>query len=184
MSLFDRWIEDTKKSKKVKPRKKVKSKFVKKTKKRKLKVVKKRVKKNRRNQTKFPALEKKYNLISRQELLDFDYLHKLNDKEKAWLNKFVEEEVNASFRHSNPLNKTKKQRKACYDKNNARNRCILTKNKVLGNITAIEGIKEASQLNPEQLLIGIQEKELEELKNLNNSLDSTENSQNSTKKQN
>lgn len=166
------------------PRKKSKPKLVKKTKKRKLKVVKKRIKKNRRNQTKFPALEKKYNLLSRQDLLDFDYLDKLNDKEKAWLNKFVEEEVNASFRHSNPLNKTKKQRKACYDKNNARNRDLLTKNKILGNVEDLMSVtKETSGLNPEELLIGIQEKELEELNNLNSSLDSTKNGQNSTKKQ-
>ena len=152
-----------------KVRKNVKSKLVKKTKKRKLKVVKKpKVKKNRRNQSKFPALEKKYNLLSRQDLIDFDYLDKLNDKEKAWLNKFVEEEVNASFRHSAPLNKTKKQRKICYDKNNARNRCILTKNRMLGNMVDIETVKEASQLNPEEILIGLEEKELEDIKKLEN----------------
>jgi len=132
--------------------------------------------------SKFPALEKKYNLISRQEMIDMDYLHKLNDKVKAWLNKFVEEEVNASFKHSNPLNKTKKQRKACYDRNNARNRCILTKNKAIGNIENLNAVKDISQLNPEELMIRTEERELEELNNLNNSLNSTEKSQNPTKK--
>lgn len=160
--------------------KKRKLKLVKKTKKSKLRVVKKTKKlpkpKNRRAQAKYPALEKKFNLPSRQELLDFDYLHKLNDREKAFLNKFVEEEINASFRHKNPLNKSKKARKACYDRNNARNRDILIKNKILGNVEDISTVKEVSQLNPEELMIGLEEKELEDLKNLNNSLNSSKKS--------
>lgn len=169
---------------KKKPRK---SKLVKKTKKSKLKVVKKpkkrRKPKNLREQAKFPALEKKYNLPSRQELLDFDYLHKLNDKEKEWLNKFVSEEINADFRHSKPLNKTKKQRKACYDRNNARNRDLLTKNKMSNNVEDIQTVKEVSQLNPEELLIGIQEKEiLEKFENFNDGFNGTEKSENSTQK--
>lgn len=168
------------------PRPKKVKKKLKKTLKRKLKFVKKkkpRVKKNRRSQSKFPALEKKYNLLSRQELIsDFDYLHKLNDKEKAWLNKFVEEEVNASFKHKNPLNKTKKQRKVCYNRNNSRNRCLLTKNKMLGNVEDLLSVKEVSQLNPEELLIGIQEKALEKLDDFDYSFNSPEKSKNSTKK--
>ena len=40
--------------------------------------------KNKRSRSKFPALEPKYNLKSRQELYDFDYLDKLSDKEKEW----------------------------------------------------------------------------------------------------
>lgn len=165
------------------PKKKRKLKIVKKTKKSKLKVVKTpRVKKNRRNQAKFPALEKKYNLLSRQELIDFDYIDKLNDKEKEWLNKFVEEEVNASFKHSKPLNRTKKQRQACYTKNNARNRCILTKNKMLGNVDDLAIVKQVSQLNPEEMMIGKQERELEELNNLNNGFNSSENSKDAAQK--
>lgn len=159
-----------KKSRIKKARKSLKPKNTKKPK-------KKRVKKNRRAQSKFPALEKKYNLLSRQDLLDFDYLNQLNDKEKAWLNKFVEEEVNASFRHSRPLNKTKKDRQRCYNANNSRNRCILTKNKILGNVVDILSVKEVSQLNPEEMLIGKEEKELEKLNNLNNSFDSSEDSE-------
>jgi hypothetical protein len=140
---------------------------------------KKRVKKSRRSQAKFPALEKKYNLLSRQELIgDFDYIHLLNDKEKAFLNKFVEEEINASFKHSKPLNKTKSERRECYNSNNRRNRCLLTKNKILGNMEDLSTVKEVSQLNPEEILIGIQEKELEELNDFDNSFDGSEKSKN------
>jgi hypothetical protein len=139
--------------------------------------------KSLRAQAKFPALEKKYNLPSRQELLDFDYLHKLNDKQKEWLNKFVSEEINADFRHSKPLNKTKKQRKACYDRNNSRNRDLLTKNKMIGNVEDIQTVKEISQLNPEEMLIGIQEKELlEKFDDLDNGFNSAEKSKNPTQK--
>lgn len=123
------------------------------------------VKKSRRSQLKFPALEKKYNLLSRQELIeDFDYLHKLNDKEKEWLNKFVSEEINADFRHPNPLNKTKKQRRVCYTANNRRNRCVWTKSKISGRAMSINevSVKEESQLNPEELMIRDEEKRLEE----------------------
>lgn len=146
-------------------------------------VKKPKIKKNRRNQAKYPALEKKYNLLSRQELLDFDYIGKLNDKEKRWLNKFVEEEINASFQHPNPLNKSKKSRKVCYDRNNARNRCILTRHKALGNVEDLETVKEGSEFTPEDLMIGQQEQGLrEELNNLDNTLDGSNKSQKSTEK--
>lgn len=170
--MFDRWNEDC-----VPQRKSLKRKLKAKKKKKAKSVKKPRVKKNRRSQAKFPALERKFNLPSRQDQLDFDYLHKLNDKEKAFLNKFVEEEINASFRHTNPFNKSKKARKKCYDANNSRNRCILTRNKAAGNVDSLQSVKQISQLNPEDVMIGKQEKMLEEMNNFNNRLDSTKKSE-------
>ena len=100
------------------------------------------------------------NLKSRmEEIADMaSYAHKLDPKDKEWLNNFVEEYVNANFKHSgdrvHPIeyveierkNGTKytvdKHKKACEDKNNARNRCIYTKASTSGNLTSYEDIKE------------------------------------------
>lgn len=155
-------IKSTKKQHKVKKPKKFKKKI------------------NRREQAKYPALEKKFNLLSRQDMLDFDYIEKLNDTEKEWLNKFVEEEVNASFRHKKPLNKTSEQRKRCYTNNNARNRDVLTRNKAIGNVDNLENVKETSQLNPEMMLIRAQEKALNNMKNTSD-FDNTFNRANKSK---
>lgn len=51
----------------------------------------------KRDTEKYPALKKNLNLKSRQDEIEVDYLHKLNDKEKEWLNKFNEEYVNATL---------------------------------------------------------------------------------------
>lgn len=82
------------------------------------------------------------NLRTRTELIDYDYLDKLNDKEKEWLNKFSEEYIGASIKKDEkPMHKTKRLRKDCYDRNNARNRCILTRAKASGTINYLEDLK-------------------------------------------
>jgi hypothetical protein len=46
------------------------------------------------------------------------------------MNSFVEEEIHANFNHNGPkLNKTKEEKKRIYNKNNARNRCVFTREK-------------------------------------------------------
>lgn len=91
-------------------------------------------KKSRRSQAKYPALYPQYNLKTRTELFEIDYLNKLNDKEKAWLNSFNEEYVNANFTHDGKkIQRRKSHKKDSYDRNNARNRDILTKAKASGN---------------------------------------------------
>ena len=97
-------------------------------------------KKTRRNSQKYPTLNPGYNLKSRAEQLDIDYLDQLSEKDKAWLNAFNEEEVNAKFDHNGPeINKRTKKgdlpkstRKRIYDNNNARNRDVLTLAKARG----------------------------------------------------
>jgi hypothetical protein len=83
-------------------------------------------KQNRRSKAKYPALDPEFNLKIRADAIDYDYVHKLNDKEKEFLNKFTEEYVNASFKKDKRknLHKTKEQVKAIYDSNNARNRDV------------------------------------------------------------
>lgn len=89
--------------------------------------------KTKRSKQKYPALVKKYNSRVRGEYTDFDYLDQLNEEELAFLNKFVEEEINASFKKDGTdFNKTDEERRAIYNKNNARNRCFygLQRNRV------------------------------------------------------
>lgn len=72
-----------------------------------------------------------------------DYVDKLSDKDKQWLNTFTEEYTNANFNHGKKvLHKTKAQKKDCYDRNNARNRDILTRAKAAGEAVYLEDIKE------------------------------------------
>jgi hypothetical protein len=73
-----------------------------------------------------------------------DYLDKLTEAEKAWLNKFNGEFVNASFAEGNKknLHKSRSQKKACYNSNNARNRCILTRQQAQGQFDYLDDIKD------------------------------------------
>lgn len=106
----------------------------------------------KRSRFKYPALEKSANLHSRQDEISdvksyFDKLPEgmqkvtLSDgtekvmNVKEWMNNFVEEEVNADFRHpGQKINKTKKDKKRIYNKNNARNRCTYTKAKMTNKL--------------------------------------------------
>lgn len=102
-------------------------------------------KKNRRSQKKYPALDPQYNLKTRQALLDYDYLDKLSEKEMKWLNKFTEEYVNASFpkgRGKKHLHKSQELKRDCYNRNNARNRDILTREQAQGAAVYLEDLKE------------------------------------------
>jgi hypothetical protein len=99
-------------------------------------------KSNRRTKTKHPNLKPEFNLKSRTELIEADYLHKLSEAELDWLDCFNKEYVNAGFNKDNKknLHKTKKQKKDCYDRNNARNRDVLTRAKASGKFHYIDDI--------------------------------------------
>jgi hypothetical protein len=94
--------------------------------------VNKKPSKKRRNKIKYPGFEKKYTTRMRQEYLDIDYVDQLNDDEKEWLNRFLEEELNSQFKNDGTdFNKTKAERKKIYDRENARYRDLygILKNK-------------------------------------------------------
>lgn len=103
-------------------------------------------KQTKRSKFKYPGLDPSVNLKTRQDLIaDYDYLKKLTPKEKEWLNKFTKEYVNAEIDTKKPrrnLHKTKKLKKDCYDRNNARNRCIYTRSKASWNLKFIEDVSE------------------------------------------
>lgn len=81
-------------------------------------------KKTKRSEAEYPGIDKHLNLKIRQDSYDQDYIDQLTDKEKAWLSKFNEEYVSASFKKGKKhLHRTNKLKKSVYDANNARNRC-------------------------------------------------------------
>lgn len=89
-----------------------------------------------------------FNLRSRTELLDYDYLNKLGPKEKKFLNKFTEEYVNASLDVSKKwrnLHKSKELIRDCFNRNNARNRDVLTQQKAMGKHTYLEDINDVGK---------------------------------------
>lgn len=97
--------------------------------------------KGKRARTKYPALKPELNLKTRYELIDYDYVDKLTEDEKEWLNKFTEEYINASL-DSVDLEKnfhnTEDLKKDCYRRNNARNRDILTRAKASNNYVSTD----------------------------------------------
>lgn len=102
---------------------------------------KKPKKESRRSRVKYPALSKGFNLKTRSNLIDYDYLDKLSDKEKAFLNAFTSEYINADMKHhGKKLHKTKKLRKDCFDRNNSRNRDILTRAQASGTSDYFEDV--------------------------------------------
>lgn len=98
----------------------------------------------KRSSRKYPALDPSVNLKSRIDLIDYDYVDKLSEKDKEYLNKFTEEYIIASFKKGKKRLHTKKEHeKDAYDRNNARNRCIYTKSKAHGNLNYLEDLKES-----------------------------------------
>lgn len=65
------------------------------------------------------------------------------------MDKFNREYVGAGKlnKENKPLHKKKQQKKDCYDRNNSRNRCILTRQKAQGKLKALEDIIE-KPINP------------------------------------
>lgn len=57
----------------------------------------------------------------RNEVVDYDYVSKLNKEEKKWLRQFTNEYYQASFK-KNPTLQDKNLEKKCYIANNGRNR--------------------------------------------------------------
>jgi len=115
-------------------------------------------KKNRRNNTKYPALNPALNLKTRTELIDYDYIDQLSEKDKAWLNQFTEEYVVDKLDRKNlkkNLHNTKALKKDCDDRNNARNRDLLTTVKASGKLKDSETIKEkdVTVMSPEEEII-------------------------------
>lgn len=108
----------------------------------------------KRSKVKYPGLDKTVNLKIRQELFDQDYIDKLSDKEKQWLSNFNEEYISSNFNHpGRKLHKSKKSKRDCYNRNNARNRDIYSiakTNDMLKDDKSTQAIiEDQSVVNPE-----------------------------------
>lgn len=120
----------------------------------------KKVKNNLRARTKFAAFKPNLNLRTRyDEISDIlTYANELPDKAKKWLAEFTEEYVGANFNHGGVIrHKTKKHKKNCYDRNNSRNRDILTRSKAQGSAVIF------SQLNDKDESVNEMDRMIDEL---------------------
>ncbi len=107
-----------------------------------------------RHREKYPALNFKRQVKTRLDQLDMDYVDKLSDSEKEWLNAFLEETVITNFQHKGKkFYKTKKARSEHYGSNNARNRCMFTKAKAMNTIM--------NTPNPEALKVVLEKDQIE-----------------------
>jgi hypothetical protein len=128
--------------------------------------------KNRRAKTKYPALKPELNLKTRYELIDYDYVDKLDDSNKGWLNKFTEEYVNASLdriNYNNNIHNTKELKQDCDRRNNARNRDMLTRAKACGSHVSIDELK----LNKKEILFDKEQRLLDVIDDLTDNLEDT-----------
>src|SRR5690606_14836404 len=74
----------------------------------------------------------------REEVEDIqEYLHKLGPDEMAWMNQFMKEYNDADLTNSE-FHNTKEDRKICFDRNNARNRCDYTLAKAENKLNLLE----------------------------------------------
>lgn len=88
---------------------------------------------------KFAALNPRFFSRVKQEFHDFDYIDKLDDKNKALLNSFIEETLNARFNHNGKkLYKSKKAKREMYRDNNSRQRDVTSLGKARGKYIDID----------------------------------------------
>lgn len=101
-------------------------------------------KKTRRDKEKYKALYPKLNLKSRQEELEVDYLDKLSEDEKEWLNKFNDEYVNAHLdrkKLKKNLHRTKKLKSEIDNRNYTRKKDVYTGEKASGRLKFLNDMK-------------------------------------------
>jgi hypothetical protein len=97
--------------------------------------------KRKQKRKNYPALNPFANKKIRREFIDVDYVDKLTDKEKEWLNKFMDEYNGANLDFQNlkkNIHNSKKLKKDCTDRVNARNRDIYAMAKANGTLSNLD----------------------------------------------
>jgi hypothetical protein len=105
-------------------------------------------KKTKRSQAKNADLQPSLNLKTRYDLYDQDYLDKLSPKELEWLNQFNKEYVGDSLDREQPKNNLHNTRaliKDCGDRNNSRNRDVLTRAKAANHLADYEELVDKAE---------------------------------------
>lgn len=94
---------------------------------------KKSQKKNNYTKQKYPALNARYQVGNRKELIDYDYIDKLSPEEKDWLDRFTSEYVVTNFNHrGEQLFTDDEDKRALYRENNKRNSDVFSVSKANG----------------------------------------------------
>lgn len=84
---------------------------------------------------KYPALNVKYQVANRRELIDYDYVHKLSEEDKDWLDRFTSEVIITNFNHrGEQLITDVEEKRSLYRDNNKRNVDIFSTNKANGSL--------------------------------------------------
>ena len=112
----------------------------------------KKEKKSKRSRSKHPALNPRFSPKVRKDYLDFDYLDQLSPEEKDWLNKFVDEELHASFKNDErDLNQSKEDKRRVYSNNNSRNRDLYGITKANRLLSGIEDLSNPEWSNADEV---------------------------------
>lgn len=108
-------------------------------------------KKTPRDKIKNVGLRKEKFSKIKQEYHDIDYVNKLNDEEKQWLSKFLEEDLGARFNHGQENIYTEKDDvRASYRRNNQRNRDLYAIERAKGNLILGGGLELAELIETKQ----------------------------------
>jgi hypothetical protein len=92
----------------------------------------------------YPRLQKNKNTKARQDLIDYDYLKNLTKEELEFLNQFTDEFYCANF--TGDTLHSKELQKDCEDRNNSRNRDLLTVKTITGGINFVNYGHELDEL--------------------------------------
>lgn len=129
-----------------------------------------------KKKVRYESLNPAENPKVRRELLEVDYLHKLNEAELKWLAQFTDEYVGSSIQKKNGrvvrghLHSTNELAKSCYDANNKRNNDIFSVGRANNFVHTIEGKLDEKQdgwyvINPslveEAVIAQLEEKRVE-----------------------
>lgn len=120
---------------------------------------------------KYASFNTKYQVGVRRELLDdIDYIDKLSDEEKDYLNRFLQETVVANFNHGGEnIIKDTKTRREIYRENNRRNKDVYSLGKSNGSLFYTSKQNESS--NPSLVEdIKLRAEEQDDMENLYNTV--------------
>jgi len=133
------------------------------------------IKRNKRSKSRYPAVDPQLNLKTRYEEIEdiASYFKTLPDTAKDFMHSFVEEYVNAKFDHKGKkIYRKKVDKRAIYNRNNARNRDVLTKAKACGQHVDLDSTQLKKSSKAENLTWGmdalpaIKEKRTSELRHI------------------
>lgn len=104
-------------------------------------------KRPRRKDFDFPYLEPSVALLKRRDEVEdvASYAHKLGPEEKAFLNQFMKEYNDADLTDAK-FHISAEERKVCFDKNNARNRCWYAEESAANRLNLVESDYELERL--------------------------------------